>query len=85
MAVPISQEIYNNYSNNTINTGQINVSKPYSYFNYRIGNKFPNSYYAVVDKYFQVIRTDSSSILESKLIIRMNKNNNLKEGRKHLN
>ena len=53
---------------------------PYTYVKYGIGQSFNNSYYAVVDKYFQVIRTDSISILEAKSIMKLYQNNNLTEG-----
>ena len=84
-AVPISEEIYNKFSNNTQNTGQIRESLPQEYLNYAIGQLFPNSYYAVIDKYFQVIRTDSNSILSAKLIIKLKQNNNVPQGKIYIN
>ena len=80
-AAPISAEIFLIYQNNTNNTGQINVNPPYSFSNYGIGQPFNESYYAVIDKYFQVIRTDSKSVLEAKQILQLDKNNNATEGR----
>ena len=80
-AVPISYQLYQKYSPNIENTGQIKPSPQYSFQKYGIGDSFDDSYFAVVDKYFQIIRSDSKSILEGKKILKLTRNNNLPQGK----
>jgi len=80
-AIPISNQLYKKYSNNIENTGQIKANPQYSFQKYGIGDSFDDSYFAVVDKYFQVIRSDTKSILEGKKISKLSRNNNLTFGK----
>lgn len=79
-AIPISYQLFQKYANNTENTGQIKSNPQYAFQKYGIGDSFDDSYFAVVDKYFQVIRTDSKSILEGKKISKLSRNNNYTHG-----